>query len=387
MKNSLLLILAVISFSLYGQNKLKSSTSEEYNGSTWYKNGGVDYEYDNNNNLQSVTYYSWNGTDYVLSSILTYTYNSDNKITEQIIIVWNNTSDELDTLERNTSSYNTSGELVEYITYSPSASGWNESNKQEITYLNSKISQIDYSSRNSNQWVNNLKLVVQYTGNRLTQANMMTFNGTNLWEDNYRHILTYDPYDNIKENKIEYYTNSVWTDFTSFSYELDANYNHIKEYVGDTSSEHTKTEYEYDLTDQMTNYAHPFISAQPDSYLYKDFPFVNKVLAATSFYYDTLTGSYEENIKITHNYNDQLVLSTDIIQQIQKVSLYPNPANNFIQVKGITKPENVSVYTVLGVKVFDSVVSENEQLDIQGLNQGLYLLKFENGTALKFLKK
>ncbi|PWH87128.1 T9SS type A sorting domain-containing protein [Brumimicrobium oceani] len=387
MKNLLLLILAVISFSLFGQNKLKSSILEEFNGSNWYTTGGADFEYDSNNNLISITYYLWNGSFYQVSSILTFSYNANNKITEQIVKVWDNTADVLENVAKYESNYNASGELIEFITFEEINSAWKEFNKQEISYQNSKISNIDYSFKDANQWNNNRKLVLQYTGNKITQAKMLTLNGTSFWEDNYRHILTYDSNDKIRENKIEYYTNSVWTDFINISYELDANYNRITEYVGDTTSEHYKTTHDYDMSEQMANYAHPFINNQPDSYLFQDFAHVNKVLSSTTYNYDTLTGSYEEDTRVTHNYNEHLVLSVDNIQQIQKVSLYPNPANDFIQVKGITKPENVSVYTVLGVKVFDSVIKENEKLDIQGLNKGMYLLKFEDGKALKFLKK
>ncbi|RYM34584.1 T9SS type A sorting domain-containing protein [Brumimicrobium glaciale] len=385
MKNLLLLILAGISFSLYGQNSLKSSVYEEYNGSTWDKLGGVDYEYVNNK-LSSATYYSWSGTDYEVSGKTTYTYNSENKIFEEITMVWNNTLGQLENWEKCESFYNSSGEVIEHIVYNQYASNWKEIRKFDITHVNSNISQVNHSYRSSNQWVFDSKIVNNYTGNNLTQADLTSFDGTQ-WKDDYRYILSYDANDRVEEFIGESSTNSVWTEFDRYNYNLDANFNRISKYAGDVNSAHVKIEYDYDLSAQMANYAHPFQGIKPNEYVYEDFPFVNKILKETTFKYDTLTGIYKEDKKTTYNYNDYIVLSTDNIQQIQKVSLYPNPANDFIQVKGISKHENVSVYSVLGMKVFDSVINENEKLDIKGLNNGMYLLKFEDGTALKFLKK
>ena len=71
----------------------------------------------------------------------------------------------------------------------------------------------------------------------------------------------------------------------------------------------------------------------------------------------------------------------------KKVKLYPNPTARFLQVSGLTKTENYSIYNVLGTKIMSSVVSNKEYINIENLTNGLYFLKFENGNTLKFIKE
>ena len=81
-------------------------------------------------------------------------------------------------------------------------------------------------------------------------------------------------------------------------------------------------------------------------------------------------------------------LSTTDYNFKDKANIYPNPSNGFIQIDGLTKAANYIVYNSLGREVLNgSVSSSNEKIDIQNLNNGVYLFKFENGNTLKFIKK
>jgi hypothetical protein len=66
--------------------------------------------------------------------------------------------------------------------------------------------------------------------------------------------------------------------------------------------------------------------------------------------------------------------------------IFPNPSSDFIQVSGLTKNENYTLYNVLGAKIRSGQIYNNAQIDISPLNNGLYFLKFNSGTVIKILK-
>lgn len=79
-------------------------------------------------------------------------------------------------------------------------------------------------------------------------------------------------------------------------------------------------------------------------------------------------------------------LNTSEFEVNNLVKLYPNPSNNSIYISGLKQLESFTIYNMLGNKVSDGNVSNNEKIDIHNLNKGIYFLKFKNGNTLKFIK-
>jgi hypothetical protein len=385
MKKSILYILAILSFTVNGQTKLESSVEEYFDGVSWEKSYGTDYEYDNNKNLLAETNFQWTISGWSENSKTTYTYNSINKVSEQIESDWDGIS-QFEETQKTTYTYNSEGKVSQTMIQYWNGSQWENSEKEDYTYTNSRISMVEFSEFDGSQWESDTRFTTTYTGTNLSKVSLELYFGPQ-WEEVMRIMVTHNASNKIVSTKLEEFDGSTWTEFELINYDLDANFNRLKEtdiYDGLIES---KTEYTYDLSAQLSSFAHPFKEASPLEYFVEEFPHVNKVLTETYFDYDTQTSAFTPGDRTTYNYNSQIVLGVEKAKEIQAINLYPNPANDFIQINGITKPENVTVYTVLGVKVFDAVIKENEKLDVQGLNNGLYLLKFENGTALKFLKK
>ena len=69
------------------------------------------------------------------------------------------------------------------------------------------------------------------------------------------------------------------------------------------------------------------------------------------------------------------------------LKLFPNPSPDYIQISGLTKLENYTIYNIVGAEVKKGFISENGEMDIKNLTNGLFFLVFENGNALKFIKK
>lgn len=64
-----------------------------------------------------------------------------------------------------------------------------------------------------------------------------------------------------------------------------------------------------------------------------------------------------------------------------QISIYPNPANEFINVKipSHVQVANTNLYNILGKKVNANLV--NGQMDISNLSKGLYILKIESNSG------
>lgn len=70
-----------------------------------------------------------------------------------------------------------------------------------------------------------------------------------------------------------------------------------------------------------------------------------------------------------------------------KLSLYPNPATNFVQVNGLKASEKYTVYNTIGAQVKTGTVDNNSVIMITDLAKGMYFLKLEDNRTIKFIKK
>jgi len=69
------------------------------------------------------------------------------------------------------------------------------------------------------------------------------------------------------------------------------------------------------------------------------------------------------------------------------VTVYPNPANDFIIVKSIVEAE-VSVFNMNGQKVIGAYINNSDRIDLSQLTSGIYLLRVENVNSKSvFLQK
>ena len=80
-------------------------------------------------------------------------------------------------------------------------------------------------------------------------------------------------------------------------------------------------------------------------------------------------------------------LSNSEITDNNKTHIYPNPSHDTIELSELTESKNYVIYNTLGKKIKNGIISNNEQIDIKGFTNGLYFLKFDNGTTFKFIKE
>lgn len=82
------------------------------------------------------------------------------------------------------------------------------------------------------------------------------------------------------------------------------------------------------------------------------------------------------------------VTSTDIITSNDlKLKVFPNPANNYIQIDAAEKDLNVAVFDIQGMLISKGEYQNNQAIDISGLRAGTYLVQVNNHSTIKFIKK
>ncbi len=121
-------------------------------------------------------------------------------------------------------------------------------------------------------------------------------------------------------------------------------------------------------------------------------------LVNTGGEYRHVTGYYNEsctstsgNYSLTFRPFFRLIVSTGTLtttdfEQDNLIKFYPNPSSDFIQISGLTKEMNYTLHNILGAKLSEGTVLNDEKIDVQDLTNGLYFLKFENGSTIRFLK-
>lgn len=69
---------------------------------------------------------------------------------------------------------------------------------------------------------------------------------------------------------------------------------------------------------------------------------------------------------------------------INQCEVYPNPATNQIQIKGIdeSKPAQIKIYSILGQLLYqDSQYSSSKTIQISGLENGIYMVNISQGNS------
>lgn len=66
---------------------------------------------------------------------------------------------------------------------------------------------------------------------------------------------------------------------------------------------------------------------------------------------------------------------------------YPNPVSDFVQLSGLSKAENYTIFNISGMQLSKGKIDRNQKINTENLKTGLYLIKLENGQTVKFIKK
>jgi Secretion system C-terminal sorting domain len=399
-KITFLMLIALITITTHGQNKLLSSIREGYYNGTWSKDYGTNYEYDSKNNLTAETNLSWDsGTEtWKISSKTTYTYNASNKVTEEIEQDWNSTNNKLENDYKGIKTY-TDGKLTEMLDYYWENASWVLDSKYQITYNSSNlpISYI-YSELGDTQLELDERYTITYNANnKIASSTSEAWNGAQ-WVNSEKTLYTYNT-----QNKIISEKSADWDEFSSnwaangnqTEYEWDATGNQTREteYYKNSQGDISryKNEYTYDTFNLMSSFAHPFKDKTGVDYFFEDFPYVNKVQVENGYSYNNQTNSFQLSSRTSYNYNSAITLSAPTIEKATtNISVYPNPARAFLN---ISNPSEIAIDKVFVTDLTGKKLLEQNnatQINVQNLAKGIYVLEAYSGKEKfqsKFIKE
>ena len=98
-----------------------------------------------------------------------------------------------------------------------------------------------------------------------------------------------------------------------------------------------------------------------------------------------ISGDYGEIAHYSNNTGIQNPLSKDIFE-----SVFPNPANDFIKIKGEFEKSNVKIYDISGNCVLDKFLEDGNSIDVRKLSAGIYFIKLpdlDKSKPIRFIKK
>ena len=386
-----ILLISLLFFSaiyVQGQNKLESSINEYYDGAVWYMETGVNYEYDANNNLITETHFYWDETNWVANGKIIYTYNAGNKTLTRTLQSDAATPGQFTDYAKTIYTYNDAGKLITLLDQYIDTGTWVNSSKAEITYNGDLLATVARPYWNGAQWVDDERGLPTYTGTNLTQILNQWWNSAfSEWHDVNRNILTYNASNKITNDSYEELTNFVvWEPVDNTSYVYAANGNRTSEIFSSSGDIEYKDDYYYDATAQMSSFAHPFKDKTGVDYVNESFPYVNKILNYTTSYYDAASLTYELTYKTTYNYQSQLLSKENF--ELNKIMLYPNPANTVVNIQMEQQIEAISVVDISGRTTAIKPLSQTS-FDVSNLANGVYFIEIKTAEGVfreKFIK-
>ena len=390
MKKQLLLTTILLTVIMsYAQTKIESSIEQNYNGSSYTNLQGSNYEYDGNGNgnLISESSFSWNSSEWIQSFKVLYTYNSNNKVTEELEQNWDGS--QYVNSYRVLYTYNYNDLLTVILDQDWNNDQWENSYRTNVSYNSNEISDGISQEWNGSQWVNSDRSTFTYSGNNLTQVLNEDWNGTQ-WTsvDSDRDIFIYNANNKKTTYIIETWNGTSWDEEERTEYILDGSENRISETEIYNGSNQGKSEYNYDTSALLNNFSHPFKDKTGVDYIFEDFPYVNKITSQTILSYNSSTSNFDISGRITYDYDNPITLSTQNFEVINKVSIYPNPVNIYLNIKTTNAIKTIEIYNILGLKVR---TSNSTKINMEQLSDGVYTIKIidikGNKSIKKFIKK
>ncbi|QOD60968.1 T9SS type A sorting domain-containing protein [Polaribacter haliotis] len=109
----------------------------------------------------------------------------------------------------------------------------------------------------------------------------------------------------------------------------------------------------------------------------------------TSFMETHVAGTFYKiyTVDKAFNYSDELKVSSSTTASVDevfasKVSVYPNPAKDFVTISSPLEINKLEVYNLLGKRVISSSKLINNNLDISTLAKGIYMMKLTSGESV-----
>jgi hypothetical protein len=366
------LLFTLCATTFFSQDKLTSSVSEFFDGSIWVPSDKVAFIYDEINNLTEETTLNWSGatSQWVKSEVSTYTYNQGNKVVVELYKGFNGVTVEMQ--NRITNTYNSEGEITQFLEEDYLNSNWVNTNKVDLEYDNGSLALGIVYEWSGSAWVlgeDSARVTINYNANGTVGAAVFE-SWQEDWVTTMRTVYSYNANNWAILESSESFDGATWLveDKVEYTYDANGNALTIKRFNNDNgtftlASEEINT---FDTSQLMADFAHPYKDKNGIDYLFEVTGIVNKILTTTSV-----------DRRTTYNYGESTASIPSF--NLAAIKVYPTPATDVVNVsiKNGTI-HKIDVFNLLGKKVLTSTESK---INIENLAKGVYLLKIQSEDA------
>lgn len=338
------------------------------------------YTYDNLNRFSEIIRYNWNvdSSDFILSHKHVYSYGTNQLVDTLLRYNWYSYSSTWGEITRKFYTYNSSDLLTLELTR-----GWDFINS---VWVNGQKTEYVYNSNNkltlklthhwqSNNWFSGGKETFTYTSNNLVDtATIFTKDAsTNSFKPFLKKGFLYDAQDRMVDQTDVMWNSaqSIWYIFdrTTYQYNNDNDISEIMRYQGDFTVPWIRK-----IPTYNTQISESELKLPPQ------FSF-NKMKTGTDGHTFRISDStWHSNYTETLYYSDIYVSIADI-EISNEVTVYPNPASQFITFKTAHHTGNVSllIMTINGAVVMNKQITPNEMVALNALSTGQYVYQLFDG--------
>jgi len=188
-------------------------------------------------------------------------------------------------------------------------------------------------------------------------------------------------------------TKAGWYDLarTDYYYTVDNLLDYKEEHDLENSNNSLKYEYTYNENNDETSFFLYSYNGSSWTLFYKVFDTYDTNGNQTSYYSQTLDGTWKNMLKEEYIWNQFTSSGIETVND-DFISIYPNPASNLLNVNTNNKVfTNVEIVNIAGKTVRKEIISNsNCQIDISNLSSGIYFITISdkfNKMTLKFIKE
>jgi hypothetical protein len=347
--------------------------------SQWVTAGKVEHTYNTSGYHTQEIFYEYYDNQWELYEKTEYEYNNEGNPVLMTSYWWSDNNNQWAESGKIEFSYDYNGHLIQKIHYQRSNDQWHNSKKYEyINDSNGNTTQETYYSWNGNVWESSWKSTYEYnTSGYLIQelwgwydntwepswmaeyhysgsyrTHLIVYDGSpGQWNIGYKYEYTRDAYSNITQETGYYYDDGQW------SYD-------------------EKQEYTYDNSYSFSDLILPNFT---DDGIFEDETditiFFNHMLLSAS-YADYYSNNWENEYRVLYEYSEINVSDINEVET-EKINLYPNPVSEQLNIV-LSDNNNSAVFELFdtqGRNVISKKISNNEQINLNFLNTGLYFYK------------
>lgn len=392
------------------KHRLDSLILKTWDDSTtqWFDDQKHELLYSGNHNLIQQVRYAWDGSTSQWVTNMKYELTNDGNcyFTQEIRYLWDDSTSQWDNYSKNEYTYDGNCNWTKFVHYAwdDSTSQWDNYWKIENTYdgNSNRTQQLEYHwDESTSQWLFFKKHEYTYDGNNNMEQQFWYYwdEITSQWVVSRKYEYTYDGSGNLAD-KLRYNrdeSTSQWVVFSKWEYTYDVNGNQQEfwyfqeiRYSWDESTSqwdnYSKSEFSYDTTYSINDLIFPSYPSYGDEVSFK-FKLIDKL----RYMWDDSNNNWVNHRKIIYHYSEQEVGNISNIAR-EKISLYPNPVFECLNFSFTGKNNSAvfELYDIQGRKLLTKKINNNEQINLDFLNRGLYLYNIYidgNNNSGKLIKE